>query len=136
MKKSQKQALAVGAGVAALAAAAAGVYMMTGKNAKNRKKLAKWAGDMQKDVLKELKGVNSATQSAYNKAVDTVAKNYKTLRKVGASELVVAANELKKNWANIQKEMKQAQSTVKKLAPKKTVRRVAKRVTKPAKRRR
>lgn len=136
MKKRQKQALAVGAGVAALAAAAAGVYMLTGKNAKNRKKLAKWAGDMQKDVVKELKSVNRATQTAYNQAVDTVAKNYKTLRKVGAADLAVAASELKKNWKNIQREMDQARKTVKKLAPKKTVRRAAKRGTKSSKRKR
>ncbi len=81
MKKSQKQAIAIGAGVAALAAAATGVYFMTGKNAKNRKKVAKWMGDMQKDVVQELNKAGKASQAVYNKTVDTVAKNYAGLKK-------------------------------------------------------
>nr|MDQ3018641.1 hypothetical protein [bacterium] len=66
MKKSQKQALAVGAGLAGLAAAATGVYFMTGKHAKNRKKVSKWAEDMQKEVVNELGKAGKTSQAVYN----------------------------------------------------------------------
>lgn len=118
MKKSQKKAIAVGAGMAALAAAAAGVYMMTGKNAKNRKKVAAWAGNMQKDVLRELKKVKKGSQSAYNQAVDAVAKNYKAARKISAPELAAAAAELKGHWNTIRQELEGASRTVRRIKPK------------------
>jgi enoyl-[acyl-carrier-protein] reductase (NADH) len=118
MKKSQKQALAVGAGVAALAAAAGAAYMLTGKNAKNRKKVATWAKNMEKDVLKELKKVKQNSQSAYNQAVDTVVKNYKAAKKVKAPELAAVASDLKSHWDVIRMELENASKTVRRIKPK------------------
>jgi hypothetical protein len=118
MKKSQKKALAVGAGVAALAAAAAGVYFLTGKNAKNRKKVAKWAAEMQKDVVKELKKARQNSQAAYNKVVDSVARNYKAAKKVSGPELAVVAADLKSSWNTIRKEMDSVGKTVRRITPK------------------
>lgn len=127
MKKGQKQALAVGAGLAAVAAAAAGVYMLTGKNAKNRKKLAKWAKDMQHDVVKELNKAGKVSKASYNKVVDTVAKNYKGLKNVSVEELAIMAAELKGSWDSINSELNNASQTVKRVVPK-AVRSVAKKV--------
>src|SRR4051812_16498367 len=118
MKKSQKQAIAVGAGVAALTAAAAGVYFMTGKNSKNRKKVASWAKNMQRDVVRELGKAGKVSQATYNKAVDSVAKGYKGMKNVSLSELAMTAAELKSHWDLIRDEMNQAGQTVKRIAPK------------------
>ena len=118
MNKTQKRAVAVGAGVAALAAAAAGVYFFTGKNAKNRKKVAKWAGEMQRDVVKELKKVRQSSQAAYNKTVDAVAKNYKAARKISGPELATVAADLKKHWTVIRREMDNVGKTVRRIRPK------------------
>lgn len=118
MKTSQKQGLAVAGGLAALAAAATGVYFMTGKNAKNRKKVAKWMGDMQKDVVSELSKAGKASQATYNKAIDVVAKNYVGLKNISAGELANAAAELKSSWDTIKAEMDGAVTTVKRVAPK------------------
>ncbi len=118
MKKTQKQAMAIGGGIAALAAAAAGVYMMTGKNSKNRKKVTAWAGKMQKDVVKELHKVEKASKATYNQVVDTVAKNYKGLKQVSAPELALATAELKKSWDVIQAEMAGAAKVVRRVVPK------------------
>lgn len=128
MKKSQKQALAIGGGVAALAAAATAVYFMTGKNAKNRKKVSKWARDMQKDVVKELEKAGRVSQATYNKAVDTVVKGYKNVKNANLSELALAAAELKSHWDLIRDEMGAAGQTIKRIAPK-SVKSVAKKVT-------
>jgi hypothetical protein len=117
MKKSQKKALAVGAGVAAVAAAAAGAYMLTGKNAKNRKKVAKWAGDMKDDVVKQLDKAGKVSKATYNKIIDTTAKNYKGLKNVSAEELAMVAGELKDSWGMISDGMSAATKTVRKVVP-------------------
>lgn len=118
MKKSQKQAVAVGAGVAALAAVAAGVYMMTGKNAKNRKKVATWARNLESDVVAELKRAKQNSQTAYNKAIDTAVKNYKAARKVSAPELAAVAMDLKNHWTTIRQELEGASRAVRRIRPK------------------
>ncbi len=118
MKKSQKQGLAVAGGIAALAAAATGVYFMTGKHAKNRKKAAKWMNDMQKDVVAELSKAGKASQATYNKAIDMVAQNYKGVKNISASELALAAADLKSSWDIIKSQMDGAVSTVKRITPK------------------
>lgn len=127
MKKSQKQALAVGAGLAAVAATAAGVYMLTGKNAKNRKKVAKWVGDMQKEVVRELDKAGNVTKTTYNKIIDTVARNYEGLKNVNTSDLIVAAGQLKSSWDTIKAEMGDASTAVRRVVPK-SVRSVTKKV--------
>jgi hypothetical protein len=132
LKKSQKTAVAVGAGLAGLAATAAGVYFMTGKNAKNRKKLANWAGKMQKEVLTELHKMEKATKSNYNKVIDTAAKNYKTLKSVSPVELAALANEMKGHWDSIQQEMQMAASKVRKVVPRSAKRPKAKVAVKKA----
>lgn len=128
MKKNQKTALAVGAGIAAIGAAAAGVYMMTGKNAKNRKKAVKWMSDMQKDVVKQLNDAGKVTKATYHKVVDTAAANYKGLKNVSAGELASAAAELKSSWDAISAEMKTAGATVTRVVPK-AARSIAKKVS-------
>ena len=127
MKKTQKKALAVGAGIAGLAAAAAGVYMLTGKNAKNRKKLGKWVNNMQDEIVDELNKAGKITKSTYHKVIDTAAKNYKGLKNVSAGELALVAAELKSNWDTISAELQAASKSVQRAAPK-TARKIAKRV--------
>lgn len=129
MKKNQKRAIAVGAGVAAIAAAAAGVYMLTGKNAKNRKKVAKWATDLKEDVILDLNKAGKASKDTYNKVVDAAVKNYKGLKNVNSAELTAMASELKSSWDKISAELSKASKTVRKVVPKK-VKRVAKKVSK------
>lgn len=118
MKKKTNQALAVGAGVAALGAAAAGAYMLTGKNAKNRKKVSKWVGNMQDDVVKELEKAGKLSKDTYHKAIDTAAKSYKGLKDVNATELALVATELKSSWDNISTGLNMASDTVKRVVPK------------------
>lgn len=127
MKKTQKQAFAIGAGVAAIAAAAVGTYYLTGKHAKNRKKLAKWAGNMQTDIAKEIGKASKVTKSNYNKIVDQVAKNYKGIKSVSAPELNSLVSDLKKHWDVINKEVSAASASVQKIVPK-TIKSVAKKV--------
>jgi hypothetical protein len=125
MKKNQKKALAVGAGLAAIAATATGVYMLTGKNAKNRKKVAKWVGDVQKDVVDQLNKADKVTRRAYYDVVDSTIQNYKGLKNISASELAQTAAELKASWDLISRGVSAASSTVRRAVPK-SVRTVSK----------
>ncbi len=132
MKKTQKQAIAVGAGLAAVAAAAAGVYFFTGKNAKNRKKVSKWAGDMQNDIVKELNKAGKHTKASYQEIVDKVAKNYKGLKSVSTAELADIAQELKGHWDTISSEVSKASNVVKKTVKKAAAKSPIKKVVKKA----
>lgn len=131
--KKTNKALAVGAGVAAVAATAAGIYMLTGKRGKkNRKIAAKWIDDIQDDVISELGKVKNITKSSYHKVVDTAAKNYKGLKNVSAPELAAVAKELKGSWDMISSELAKASKTVRKAVPK-AAKNIAKKATGAAK---
>lgn len=129
MKKSQKKAIAVGAGVAALAAAAAGTYLFTGKRGeKNRATVKKWVGSAQKEVAKQVKGMEKMSKAAYNKTVDTVLQQYESLKDIDKSELLAVAKELKGHWDTISKEVSTASKKVKPV-----VQKVAKKAVKEVK---
>ena len=114
MNKSQKQGVGVAAGLAGLAAAAAGVYFFAGKTgAKNRKKISSWVGKAKNDVMKELKSMQKVTKDGYNQTVDAVAKQYKNLKDIDQSELLALTKELKGHWDSISKELNKAGTSVK-----------------------
>ncbi len=119
MKKAQKQAIAIGSGVAALAAAAAGAYFFAGKHgAKNRKKVANWADKAKRDVMGEMNNMQKVTKQTYHKTVDNVLKNYKALKNVDAAEVAAMATELKGHWDAISAEMNKARKNVVRVVPK------------------
>lgn len=131
MNKTQKK-IAVGAGITALAAAAAaGTYFFAGKRGKeNRAKVSKWADTAKKDVVKQLKGMTDVTKSSYNTAVDAVVAQYKKAKNVDPKELIALASELKGHWDNIAGEVSKV---AKKVAPKKATKTAApKKATKKA----
>lgn len=122
MNKKQKKALAIGAGVAALTAAAAGTYLFAGKKgAKNRAKVKRWVDDAKRDVSNEVSKLGKVTKQTYNKAVDTVLKEYQNLKQLDKSEILAAASELKKQWDITQGQLKKAvRPVLKTIAGKKT----------------
>ncbi len=122
MNKTQKK-IAVGAGITALAAAAAaGTYFFAGKRGKeNRAKVSKWADTAKKDVVKQLKGMKDVTKSSYNTAVDAVVAQYKKAKKVDPKELIALASELKGHWDNIAGEVTKVARKVTTKKPTKTV---------------
>jgi DNA polymerase III gamma/tau subunit len=110
MAKNNKAFLAVGiaAAVTGLAAAGAASYYFLGdKNAdKHRKKAAKWAKDMQKDVIKNAKKLKKIDEQALRAVVDESMKAYKTLKDVSSDDVERAAEELKSGWEHIAKEVR------------------------------
>jgi hypothetical protein len=141
-KVSGKVAAGVGAGlVAAAAAAGAGYYFYFGKQAKNHRRIAaKWAGDLKKEVAKQVKKAKAAERQAVVAIVDQVSSAYRGAKSVDAKDLLLAAGELKDNWQEIAHEIKVAgRGAVKKIRTvtakaKKAVAAVKKVAKKPARR--
>jgi vacuolar-type H+-ATPase subunit H len=101
--------------VAAAAAgmAAVGYYFYGSKNAKqNRKIAAVWADRMKKDVVKQVKGLEVASQEAVQGAIDSVSKAYVGAKNLNQKDLAKAVAELKKNWKLLRDEAGKAGSSV------------------------
>ena len=102
---------------AAAASAAAGYYFYASKNAKkNRKIAAKWAVDMQKDVLKRAKSLKNIDRAAIAAIVEQSARAYKGVRNLDRGEIERAAKELKNNWKKIAVELKKGGASVQRAA--------------------
>jgi len=138
-KKSAKKnniGPAIGAGAAALGAAAAagaaGYYFYGTQHAKKHRQAAsKWAKGLQKDVQKRVKSLSKIDAKAVGRIVDDAAAAYQGVRGVAATDVGMAAAELKRNWNKIQGEFKPSAAvtkTVKKATSvaKKTVKKVVK----------
>lgn len=107
---SAGQKVSIGAGLTALAAAAAGAYYFYGsKNAaKNRKALKSWAVKAQGEVMERIEQMQEVTQDAYDKAVTQVMKGYRTAKKIAPAELNALENSLREQWSAIAKTVKTA----------------------------
>ncbi len=133
---TKKVALGVGLGIAAAAAAAAGAgyYFYGSKDAKsNRKKVSKWAGDMEAQVISKAKKLKKLDEKAYKTIVDETMKAYTKVKSIDQDDLRGAALELKSNWKNVKKELDRvatSETTRAKGAAKKAVKAVKKAVAK------
>ncbi|MCR4274499.1 MAG: hypothetical protein NUW02_00390 [Candidatus Campbellbacteria bacterium] len=113
MKKTTKK-VATGAGIAVLAAAAAGTYFFYGsKHAKKNRATAKaWSHKAKNEVIQKLKKASTITEKGYHATVKEVAGRYKKLQKLDPKEVAVFVSELKSHWKNISKELKAGTKTV------------------------
>lgn len=103
----------VGAGVAVLGAASAGVYYLFGPKAKaHQKKALALMAKMKKEVSGEVKKVEKITKPVYHKVVDTVSSNYAKQYKIHSGDAKAFAKKLKSEWKEANKVLKK---TVKKL---------------------
>lgn len=110
--------VAIGAGLAALAAAAAGTYFLYGsKNAaKNRKQVKAWTLKAKGEVLEQLETLKAVDEEIYRRIVKEVAARYKTLKKLDAADVLEFANELNSHWKEIAKKIHASTRTAKKVA--------------------
>lgn len=130
-KKSEQKGMStqnkvmMGAGLAALGAAAAGAIFLYGTDAgkKKRKQISSWSLKMKADVMDKMATMKDWSEEAYMAVVDTVADKYKNLKNVDAAEVALLVADLKKHW----KMLKRHVDTV--TAPKKRKTRAPKKKT-------
>ena len=93
------EAVAISAGVAALAAAS--YYFLGPKGAKHRRQLKSWSIKMKGDVVEKLEKLQDVSEPVYRGIVDAVAAKY--VRESGAarSEIEALAEDLKRTWRSI-----------------------------------
>ncbi len=98
---SVEKAVAVGAGVVALGAAA---YLLFGpEGTKHRKDLKSWMIKMKAEVMEKMEKAKDLSASAYEDIVNSVEAKYKTMKNVDADILAKEAATLKKNWRTMTK---------------------------------
>lgn len=115
---SAKTAVGIGAGIAAISA---GAYILFGPNGKkNRKAIRGWSVKMKGEIIEKFEQVKELTEPIYHQIVDGVKAKYAKLKNVDQKELEQVVTEIKKQWNTIKKDN----------APKKKVKKVAKKVTK------
>lgn len=122
-KKSQKGMSAqnkvmMGAGLAALGAAAAGAIFLYGTDAgkKKRKQISSWSLKMKADVMDKMGTMKDWSEEAYMMVVDNVADKYKTLKNVDAAEVALLVADLKRHWKAIKRHVDTSTAPKKKKA--------------------
>ena len=107
-KGKQAAEQGVGVGIAAAGVAAAlGYYFYASEDAKqHRREAAKWAEDMKKEVVKEVKMVKKVSPVILGNIVDRAALVYRDIKGVDEKELERVVAELKKNWSKVATEAK------------------------------
>ena len=112
--------VAVGLGVAALAAFAAAGYFLYGKDgAKNRKKVRGWMLKAKGEVLEGVEKLKDVSEEQYSMIIDKVGAKYKAIKSIDPAEVDTMVKELRGHWKNIKKSISPAPK--KKVAKKKTI---------------
>ena len=110
--KNVGKMVAVGAGIAALSAAAYVLFGPEGK--KNRKAIRGWAVKMKGEVIEKLENAKEITEPVYHDIVNKVSDKYSKLKNVDAEELAKAIEDLRKQWKNMVRDAKPKKKVSKK----------------------
>lgn len=94
-----KKTVAVGASIAALAAAT--YYFFGPEGKKHQRDFKGWMIKMKADIVEKIEDVGEVTEPIYDKIVDGVALAYAKAGKVSEEEVAPYADILKKQWKNI-----------------------------------
>ena len=97
--------VAIGAGVATLAAFAAAGYFLYGSKdgAKNRKKVRGWMLKAKGEVLEGVEKMKDVSEEQYNSIIHKVGAKYKALKSIDPREVDAMMKELHGHWKNIKK---------------------------------
>jgi hypothetical protein len=108
MSKGSKEA--IGLGVAAIAAAAAGAYYLYGsaEGKANRKKVKSWMLHAKAEVMSEIEKMKEVNEGAYKEAVAKVTKKYKAMKGMDRAELAALVATLSGHWKDIRREIEKA----------------------------
>lgn len=100
-------AVAIGAGVMALAATAAGAYYLFGtdKGTKKRKAMKSWMLKMKADVMDEVEQLKDLNEDLYHAAVAKVAEKYKMAKNVDPAEVMALAQRMQRHWKDIKRDV-------------------------------
>lgn len=112
-KEAGNHKIALGVGIAAAVATAAGAYFLYGssKGPARRKVLKTWVVKMKGDIMEEVEKMQDISEEVYHSAVDKISAKYAQIKNIDAEELASVVKRLKGHWKDIKKE---AEATIKK----------------------
>jgi len=99
---STKEIIGIGAGVAALGAAAFVLFGPEGKQ--NRKAIKGWSVKMKGEIIEKFEQAKELTEPVYHQIIDTVHAKYAKVKNVDQAELAKVVGDIKKHWKAIKKE--------------------------------
>jgi hypothetical protein len=99
---SAKAIVGIGAGVAALSAAAYVLFGPQGK--KNQKAIRSWAVKMKGEIIEKFENAKELTEPVYHNIIDSVHAKYAKLKGVDKEELKATVAEIKKHWKALKNE--------------------------------
>lgn len=99
-----KTVIGIGAGVAALSAAAYILFGPDGK--KNRKAIRGWAVKMKGEIIEQFENAKELTEPVFNQIVEKVQAKYAKLKNIDPEELKAVVDEIKKHWKTLSKDSK------------------------------
>lgn len=103
-KVTTGEKVAVGAGIAALAAFAAAGYFLYGKDgAKNRKKVKGWMLKAKGEVLEGVEKLKDVSEEQYAAIINKVGDKYKAVKNIDPAEVEAMMKELHGHWKSIKK---------------------------------
>lgn len=109
---SVKAAIGIGAGVAALSAAA---YMLFGPDGKKNRKIIKgWSVKMKGEIIEKFEEAKELTEPVYHQIVDAAKAKYAKLKNVDQADLDQVISEIKKNWNVLKRDVSGKKKVVKK----------------------
>jgi hypothetical protein len=98
------EAIGIGAGIAAISAAA---YIMFGpQGKKNRKIVRGWAVKMKGEVIEKLENAKEITEPVYHSIIDQVKSKYSKVKNIDMKELEDVVLDIKKHWKSLEKDAK------------------------------
>lgn len=105
MNKETKTNVAIGAGIASLAALAAAGYFLYGSKdgAKNRKKIRGWMLKAKGEILENVEKMKNVSEEEYRMIVDKVGAKYKAVKSIDPKEIEMMMKELHGHWKNIKR---------------------------------
>jgi len=127
-KKATHKKLFVGTALAGVAAAAAGYYFYGPKGKQHRTKIQSWTLKAHADVMEQVEKLKEIDRKSFDRVIDGAVSKYTKGRKIAAKEAAEFANDLKKQWAHVEKEFDSGAAR-----GKKTVKKVTKKVAKKVK---
>lgn len=107
-KSNLAKDMLIGTGLAAVVAAAAGVYFLYGSKgaAKNRKKVKGWMLKAKGEVLEKLENLKEVNEEIYHKVIKQVSDKYQAAKSIDKKDVQEFVRELKSHWKSIAKEIK------------------------------
>ena len=109
-KTSTGTKIAIGEGIATLAAFAAAGYFLYGSKdgAKNRKKVKGWMLKAKGEVLEGVEKMKDVSEEQYNAIIHKVGAKYKAVKGIDPAEVDAMMKELHGHWKNIKKSISPA----------------------------